>query len=98
MGHTAYEFLVRWDHETGALKGAHIKTYDTATSRESPPQPVAVAGSTGFPLADILTSLETGAILAMEAAQEALAVEKAAHEATKAAQSAQSASPVEPPA
>ena len=88
MANIAYELLVRWNHETGALKGAYIKTYDTVDNTEGEPQAVAVAGSTGFPLADILTSIETGAILAMEAAQVALALEVTAHAATKAAKEA----------
>lgn len=66
-----YEFLVRWDHMTGELKGAHVKFYDTATQREGDAESVAIAGAAGFPISDVLTAIESGAILAMDAAKEA---------------------------
>lgn len=84
MAQVPYEFLVRWNHLTGELKGAHVKTYDNVTMREGDAQAVAVAGQAGFPLADVLTAIETGATLAMEEAQAVLAAEQAAHAATKA--------------
>jgi heterodisulfide reductase subunit A-like polyferredoxin len=83
MAKIPYEFLARWDHQTGALKGAHVKTFDDVMNREGDAQAVAVAGADGFPLGDILTAVEQGAIAAMEAAQTELATEKATHEATK---------------
>lgn len=79
-----YEFLVRFDHQTGLLKGAHCKLYDSVTMREGDVQSVAIAGASGFPLSEILTAIETGAIAAMEEAQANLATEQAAHAATKA--------------
>lgn len=78
-----YELLVRWDHQTGVLKGAHVKVFDGATNTEGDAQSVAIAGAAGFPLADVLTAIEQGAIAAMVAAQAELAVEKEAHVATK---------------
>lgn len=66
-----YEFLARWDHMTGVLKGAHVKLYDNVTMMEGDAEAVAVAGAAGFPISVILTAIETGAILAMGAAQTA---------------------------
>lgn len=83
MANVPYEFLVRWDHHTGVLKGAHVKVYDNVEMSEGDAQPVAVAGASGFPLGEILTAVELKAIVAMEAAQAELAAEKAAHAVTK---------------
>lgn len=82
MAQVTYEFLARWDIATGLLKGAHCKNYDIATGREGDAQSVAVAGNAGFPLADILTSLQSGAIIAMDTANAALTAERLAHSAT----------------
>lgn len=84
MAQVPYEFLVRWDHQTGTLKGAHCKIFDSVTGKEGDAQEVAVAGASGFPLLAILTAIESGAIISMDEANAALAVEKAAHDATKA--------------
>lgn len=84
MAQVAYEALARWDHQTGILRGMHCKNYDTMTGGEGDAMPVAVALAQGFPLTDILTQIEIGAVLAMEEAQAALAAEQAAHAATKA--------------
>lgn len=86
MAKIPYEFLARWDHQTGVLKGAHVKTFDDVTNREGDAQ--AVAGADGFPLADILTAVEQGAIAAMEIAKAELAAEKAELAAEKAAHAA----------
>ena len=83
MAQIPYEFLVRWDHVTGALKGAHIKTYDSVTNQEGEAQPVAMAGATGFPIASVLTAIEQGAIISMVDAQKALAAFVAAQTAVK---------------
>lgn len=81
-----YEFLVRWDYQTGALKGAYVRVY-TATKdaagiilsgKEGDAQPVAVAGALGFPLIDILTAIQSGAIIAMD---DAIAAKAAAETA-----------------
>lgn len=66
MAQVPYEFLVRFDHQTGAIKGAHCKLFDTVTGREGDAQAVAIAGAQGFPLSEILSSVETGAVIAME--------------------------------
>lgn len=84
MAQVPYEFLARWDYQTGQLKGAHVKVFDSVTQREGDAQPVAVAGASGFPLADILTAIQTGAIASMDAANIALAAEQAAHAVTTA--------------
>lgn len=84
MAQVPYEFLARFDHQTGVLKGAHCKLFDSVTGKEGNAQAVAVAGAQGFPLSDILTQIETGAILAMEEARANLAAEQAAHATTKA--------------
>lgn len=84
MAQIPYEFLVRWDHRTGVLRGAHCKVFDSVTGEEGDAQGVAVAGSSGFPLSEILTAIETGAITTMEEAQANLAIEQAAHAATRA--------------
>lgn len=85
MAQVPYEFLVRFDHQTGVLKGAHCKLFDSVTGKEGDAQAVAIAGAAGFPLSEILTAIETGAIAAMEEAQANLATEQAAHAETKAA-------------
>jgi len=85
MAQVPYEFLVRWDHDTGALKGASIKMFDNITQREGMPQPVAIAGAVGFPLADVLTAIQSGAIITADAATADLATEKAAHAVTQTA-------------
>lgn len=92
MAQVPYEFLVRWNYLTGELQGAHVKIYDNVSLKEGNAQTVAVAGASGFPLAAILTAIETGALIAMEqaiadkaAAEASLAAEKAAHDATKTA-------------
>lgn len=84
MAQVPYEFLVRFDHQTGVLKGAHCKVFDSVTGKEGEAQAVAIAGAAGFPLSEILTAIETGAIAAMEEAQATLVTEQAAHAATKA--------------
>ena len=84
MAQVPYEFLVRWDYQTGALKGAHVKAFDNVAMREGDAQSVEVAGASGFPLNAILTAIETGALIAAEQAAAALAAERAAHDATKA--------------
>lgn len=78
MAQMPYEFLARWDHTTGVLKGAHVKMFDNATGVEGEAQTVAVAGAAGFPLSDIMTDVQSGAVAAMDA-------EKVAHAATTSA-------------
>lgn len=78
MAQMPYEFLARWDYKTGVLKGAHVKMFDSATGIEGEAQVVAVAGAAGFPLADIMTAMQSGAVAAMDA-------EKIAHASTTAA-------------
>jgi len=61
-------------------------------SDEGDAQSVAVAGAAGFPLADVLTAIETGALLAMEQANVAKASAEAALAAEKAARASAEAS------
>lgn len=91
MAQVAYEALARWNYQTGILQGMYCKNFDTVTGREGDAMPVAVALAQGFPLTDILTQIEIGAVLAMEKAtaarvlaESSLAAEKAAHDSTKA--------------
>lgn len=76
-----YEFLVRWTN--GVLSGAHIRMLEiisengvVLTQKEGNAQPVSLAGEVGFPLADILTSLQAQAIEQRDAAVAALAAGK----------------------
>lgn len=77
MAQIPYEFLVRWNHTTGALQGAYVKTFDSVTLQEGQPQPVAIAGQNGFPLADVLAAIQSGAIISMDNANAALSVAQA---------------------
>jgi len=81
MAQVSYEFLVRWNPDTGALKGASIKLFDTVMQREGDAQPVAVAGAAGFPLTDIMTALQSGAVISMDAANASLVTVQAALDA-----------------
>lgn len=83
MALVPYEFLVRWNHQTGELQGAHVKLYDNVLMLEGDSQAVAIANASGFPLDSVLTAIETGAVIAMEKAQSDLAAEIAAHDVTK---------------
>lgn len=91
MAQVPYEFLVRWNHLTGMYQGSHVKVYDNVTMREGDAQAVSVANAAGFPLGEILTAIQTGAIaaadeaiLAKAEAERALADEQTAHAATSA--------------
>lgn len=84
MTQVTYEALARWNYKTGILRGMHCKNFDTVTGKEGDAIPVAVALAQGFPLTDILTQIEIGALLAMEEAKANLSAEQAAHAATKA--------------
>lgn len=68
-----YEFLARW--RDGVLAGAHIGFIEEVvedgqvlSQKVLDVMPVAVAGATGFPLADILTQLQADAITERDAA------------------------------
>lgn len=78
MAQIPYELLVRLNYETGALQGAHVKFYDSVTQQEGDAQPVAMAGATGFPLATILSAIQSGSIISADAAN----AKCVAHEAT----------------
>jgi hypothetical protein len=84
MAKVMYERLERYDYLTGALKGAHVKLYDTVTLQEGDAMSYATAATQGFTQTDILTAVQSGAIIAMDAANAALATEQAAHAATSA--------------
>lgn len=69
-----YEFLARWNPETGVLQGAHVKFIDTIledgkaiSQKDSDAMPVAVAGASGYPLGDILDALQISAITEFDA-------------------------------
>ncbi|WP_372400539.1 hypothetical protein ABMY26_35935 (plasmid) [Azospirillum sp. HJ39] len=70
-----YEFLVRWDTE-GRLSGAHAQFRYITLDKDGMPigefigaaEPVAAAGATGFPLAEILSPLQIAALAERDAA------------------------------
>ena len=93
---TPHEFLIRWN-EAGTLQGAHIAWREAIkengaeiSSKFLPPDPVSLAGESGFPLADVLTlvnvqALADGEAKAKEIADLKVAMEKAAADAKAAA-------------
>ena len=64
-----YEFLARWDDKTGAFKGAHVQWSDGSV------QPINDAG--GYPLADILQTMQVDALAAVDDANLALTAKQA---------------------
>jgi len=94
---TPYEFLVRWDN--GVVVGAHIRFLErlvedgaVISEKEGHAKPVSLAGEAGFPIADILSLVQTNALADLATAQAALAVS----EAKVAALQAQLGLPAEP--
>jgi len=85
MAKVMYERLERYNIITGAHQGSHVKLYDTVTMREDDAMSYAAAATLGFTQTDILTQVQTGAIIAMDAANAELATEKAAHAVTTSA-------------
>ena len=80
---TPYEFLVRWTD--GTIAGAHVRFLETIsedgtvlTQKEGNAMPVSMAGEAGYPLADILSSIQTQAIIEREDAVAAKATAEAA--------------------
>ena len=78
-----YEFLARWNN--GTLAGAHIRFLETITEdgvvlsqKEGNAQPVSLAGEAGFPIDDILTSLQAQAVIERDAALAAKTAAEAA--------------------
>jgi hypothetical protein len=74
-----YEFLARWDDQ-GKLAGAHVgfRTVITrdgviVSTQATPPQPVAIGAGAGFPLADLMTTVQASALASAEAAEAARA-------------------------
>lgn len=70
---TPYEFLVRINKD-GTIAGAHVKFLDTYTDAgviisqvEGEAQPVSMAGGAGFPIASILDSVQSAALVTVEA-------------------------------
>jgi len=64
---TPYEFLARWDHTTGAFKGAHIQYFDSVLRDGvqivgAPSKAFGVGDGLAFPLADIMGQLTTDAL------------------------------------
>lgn len=73
-----YEFLARWDHETGVFKGAHIQHYeglyeDGVMLTGKPGRAMGVGEDLAFPLADIMGQLTADALAANAALQATLA-------------------------
>ena len=99
---TPYEFLVRMNKD-GTIAGAHVKFLDTYTDAgvlisqiEGEARPVSVAGSAGFPIATILSAVQSAALATVEAekakvttATAELTAEKAAHQQTAASKDAE---------
>ena len=92
---TPYEFLARWD-ATGKLAGAHVgfleRITDGAEVLSEKALPVQPVGDNGFPLADIMSTVQADALAAVEAAK---AETKAAEDAQKAAEDAKATADAE---
>lgn len=80
-----YEFLVRW--RDGAISGAHIRFLETVledgvvlAQKEGNAMPVSLAGEAGYPLADVLSAVQTSALVELEKAKEALATAEASRQ------------------
>ena len=98
---TPYELLFRWND--GALAGAHIQFVETIrkdgvviSQQVGHAQPVSMSGETGFPLADVLSTVQADAVAARDSAIAALAAKSAefaaateAHTAAMAAKDAE---------
>lgn len=79
---TPYELLFRWND--GALAGAHIQFVETIrkdgaviSQQVGHAQPVSMAGEAGFPLADVLSTVQADAVAARDSAIAALAAKSA---------------------
>lgn len=75
---TPYEFLVRWTN--GTVAGAHIRFLErlvedgvVTSEKEGDAQPVSMAGGAGFPIADILSAIQSTALTDLATAQAAKA-------------------------
>jgi len=71
-----YEFLVRWDSDTGLIKGCHVKmitthiddeTGEIIAVKESDAMPVAWAQDNGFPLDQVLQVIHIDALATAQA-------------------------------
>lgn len=73
-----YEFLARWDHVTGAYKGAHIQHYESVYEdgvllTGSPGRAMGVGEDLAFPLGDIMSQIQDDTLCANAALQATLA-------------------------
>ncbi len=73
-----YEFLARWDHVTGAFKGAHIQRYegvyeDGVLLDGKPGRALGVGEDLAFPLTDIMSQVQADVLAANTTLQAALA-------------------------
>lgn len=85
---TPYEFLVRW--ENGSIAGAHIRFLErlvedgtVISEQEGNAQPVSMSGGVGFPIADILSAIQSSALADLATAQAAKATSDAALQTTQ---------------
>ena len=71
-----YELLVRWDSDTGLIKGCHVKmitthiddeTKEIIAVKESDAMPVAWAQDNGFPLDQVLQVIHIDALVTAQA-------------------------------
>lgn len=90
---TPYELLFRWND--GALAGAHVQFVETIrkdgaviSQQVGHAQPISMAGEAGFPLADVLSTVQADALAAKDAATAALAAKSAELTAATAAHTA----------
>jgi hypothetical protein len=76
-----YEFLARWDPQTGVFKGAHIQFYDTVLEdgvvlSAAPSRAYGVGEGLAFPLADIINQITVDAVSGVSAKDTELAAVK----------------------
>lgn len=90
-----YEFLARWDDKTGVFRGAHIQFIENVLddTGEIIAQKLGPARSVGdgkdFPIADILSQMQTDALAAFDAKAAELTDTVAAKDAELAAKAAE---------
>ena len=94
---TPYEFLARWDEQTGVFRGAHIQYFDAvlrdgAQIAGAPSKAFGVGDGLAFPLADIMGTVTADALALVDAQAEqitALTADKTASDTARDAALAQ---------